>query len=95
MKELILIAEIVFLEIARESFNFPITDTISLSLWIPNDELSTFCEIQVQDSGIDIGKTEIVKIKLVERDFLVNRIKSGSEFRVGVFPKEIALGKIV
>ena len=44
---------------------------------------------------MDIGITEIAKIKLVERDFLVNRIKNGSEFRIGVFPNEIAIGKVI
>lgn len=95
MKELIVIVEIIFLEIARENFNFPITNSIRLSFWIPNDVVSTFSEIQVQNKNIDIGKTEIVKIKLVERDFLVNRIKKGAEFRIGIFPKEIALGKVL
>lgn len=95
MKELILIVEIIFLEIASESFNFPINNSIRLSFWIPNDVVSTFSEIQVQNKNIDIGKTEIVKIKLVKRDFLENRIKKGTEFRIGVFPKEIALGKVL
>jgi len=95
MKELILIVEIVFLEIAKESFNFPITNPIRLSFWIPGDEVSAFSEIQVQNNSIDIGRTEVAKLKLVERDFLVNRIKVDTEFRIGVFPKEIALGKVI
>lgn len=95
MKELILIVEIVFLEIAKESLNFPITKPVRLSFWMPNDKVSTFSEIQIQNDNIDVGITEVVKIKLIERDFLVNRIKSGTEFRIGIFPKEIALGKVI
>lgn len=95
MKELVLIVEITFLETANESFNFPITNPIRSSFWILHDEISTFSEIQVQNENIEIGRTEIVKIKLVERDFLVNRIERGTEFRIGIFPKEIALGKVI
>lgn len=95
MKELFLIVEIVFFEIAKESFSFPITNPIRLSFWISHDKISTFSEIQVENNSIDIGRPEIVTIKLVERDFLVNRIKSGTEFRMGTFPMEIALGKVI
>ena len=95
MKELILTTEIIFLEAARERLNFPVVNSIRMSFWIPNDEFSTFSEIQFQNNRVDIGITEIAKIKLVERDFLVNRIKNGSEFRIGVFPNEIAIGKVI
>jgi len=95
MKELILITEVVFLEIAKERFNFPITNSIRSSFWISECETSTFSEIQVENKIIDIGKPEIVEIKLVEREFLLDRIKSGTKFKIGIFPNEIALGKII
>ncbi|WBV61633.1 hypothetical protein PFY12_05790 [Chryseobacterium camelliae] len=96
MRELNLIAEVVFLEIAKESFNFPITESIRLSFWIPNDKISTFSEIQIQKNAtIDINKPILVKINLLERDFLINKIKEGSEFKMGIFPKAIAFGKII
>lgn len=95
MKELILTVEIIFLEIAQGSFNFPITNSIRLSFWITDDETSTFSELQVQNKQIDIGRSEIVKIKLIERDFLANRIERGTEFRIGIFPEAIAEGKVI
>lgn len=95
MKELILIVEIIFLEIARGRFNFPITNSIRLSFWIPDDEVSTFSEIQVENKQIDIGRSEIVKIKLIERNFLANRIERGTEFGIGIFPEVIAIGKVI
>ncbi len=95
MNELILNAEIIFSEIARDSFSFPITNPIRLSFWIPGDEVSTFSEIQVENKNINIGGAEVVKIKSLERDWLVNRIERGVEFRIGIFPKEIAVGKVI
>ncbi len=95
MKDLLITAEIVFLEIAKDSFNFPIANSIRLSFWILDDSFSTFSEIQFQNNRIDIGKLEVVKIKLIERDFLINRIKTGTEFRMRPFPIEIALGKVI
>ncbi|MDR6781625.1 hypothetical protein ABIE26_001887 [Pedobacter africanus] len=95
MKELILLVEVVFLKKAEESFSFPITAPVRLSFWITDDRASTFSELQIENDAINIGKVEIVKILLLERDFLLNRIKTGTEFRLGTFPEEIAIGKVI
>jgi len=95
MKELALTAEIIFLEIAEKSFRFPVTNYIRLSFWLPGDKVSTFSEVQPQGVSINIGGITIVKVGIVERDFLVDRIKVGTQFRVGVYPQEIAIGKVI
>lgn len=95
MKELVLLAEIIFLETAKNSFNFPIINSVRLSLWFPEGEASTFSEIQIQEKHLEIGKPQIVKIKLMSREFLKNKIIVGSEFKMGTFANAIALGKIV
>ncbi|MCD2425931.1 hypothetical protein LQ567_24320 [Niabella pedocola] len=95
MKEITLTCEIVFLEIAEKYFNFPITNSIRSSFWIADDKVSTFSQIKIPDNNIVLGRTEVVEMTLIERDFLMNRIKSGTEFRMGVFPREIALGRVI
>lgn len=95
MKELILNVEIIFMEIAKESFHFPVTNSIRLSFWLPEQEVSTFSEIQIKNNSIEVGKAKIVEIKLVERDFLFNKIKTGTEFKLGTFPNSIAVGKVI
>ncbi len=95
MKELFLIVDIIFFELAKENFNFPITNPIRTSFWLIDSEHSTFSEIQIQDEYIEIGKICRIGIKLLERDFLQNKIKQGAEFSLGVFPSEIAYGRVV
>ena len=95
MKELILTAEIVFLEAAKDSFNFPIKNSIRLSFWLPDQDKSTFSEIQIENRSIEIGTTEIVEILLAERDYLFSKINIGTNFKMGVFPKIIATGKVI
>ncbi len=95
MKEIKLITEVTFLEIAEGSFNFPITDSIRLSFWILGDRISTFSEIIIDNKIVNVGKIEILEIIIVEREFLINGIKIGAEFELGTFPYAIALGKII
>lgn len=95
MKEIILIVEIVFWGIAKESFKFPITNNIRTSFWLLNSELSTFSELQLLDEEIDIWEKKTALIKIVERDFLKEKLNVGSEFKLGVYPKEIAYGRVV
>lgn len=66
-----------------------------MSFWLPDDKTSTFAEIQVNNKNIDLGKREIVEIKIGDRDLLLNRIEIGTEFRMGTFPNEIAIGKAI
>lgn len=95
MNELVLTAEIVFMEIAKNSFNFPITNSIRLSFWLPKQRVSTFSEIQIDNKSIEIGKPATVKLLLIERDFLINQIKAGTIFEMGVFPNAIATGHVI
>lgn len=95
MKELILIVEIIFLDIAKESFNFPIMNNIRTSFWLLNSELSTFSELQLLDKEIDIWEKKTALIKIVEREFLKEKLNVGSDFKLGVYPQEMAYGRIV
>lgn len=95
MNELVLTAEIVFMEIAKNSFNFPITNSIRLSFWLPEQGVSTFSEIQIDNKSIEIGKSTIVSLLLIERDFLINKIEVGTIFELGVFPNAIATGHVI
>lgn len=95
MNELVLTAEIVFMEIAKNSFNFPITNSIRLSFWLPKQRVSTFSEIQIDNESIEIGKHTTVRLLLIERDFLINQIEVGTIFEMGVFPNAIATGHVI
>lgn len=95
MKELILTVEIIFLDIAKESFKFPIKNNIRTSFWLLNSELSTFSELQLLDKEIDIWEKKTALIKIIERDFLKEKLNLCSEFKLGVYPQEIAYGRIV
>ncbi|SHG15791.1 hypothetical protein SAMN04488522_104679 [Pedobacter caeni] len=95
MERLSLIAEIIFLETAKNSFSFPIGNSIRMSFWLPGDKASTFSEIQINNKIIDLGKHEILEIKLGDIGLLLSRIQKGTEFRMGTFPNEIAIGKVI
>ena len=95
MNEVIILADITFSKKAIDSFIFPINNTIRLSFWLSCDKVSTFSEIKPTTNNLNIGKSERVEIKLIERDFLQNRIKNGIEFSIGTYPNEIAKGKII
>lgn len=94
MKELILRAEVIFFKNANEYFNFPITNPIRVSFWLPNINNSTFSEFK-NLNAVEIGILNIAEIKIVERDFLLNKVKIGTKFKIGVFPDAIASGKII
>ena len=95
MKEIVIIAEILFLEIANKSFNFPITNSIRISLWLSDSNQSTFSEIQLGNEKLEIGENSKVRVKLLEQEFLQNKIKEGTEFMIGTYPEVIAKGKVI
>jgi hypothetical protein len=95
MKEIILIVEIIFLDIAKENFNFPIMNNLRTSFWLLNSELSTFSELQLLDKEVNIWEKNTVLIKIIERDFLKEKLYVGCEFKLGVYPKEMAYGRVV
>jgi hypothetical protein len=43
---------------------------------------------------VDINQTIGVQIRTVETNILAGKLKPEQEFRLGVFPMEIAIGKI-
>lgn len=94
--EILLLAEISFLDKAKESFNFPIFNSIRTSLWLLHAEYSTFSEIVVEPgSFLEIGRLHKVRIKLPESSFLMEKLYPDVEIKLGVFPVEIANGKIL
>ena len=95
MKELTIIAEILFLETAKESFNFPIYNSIRTSFWLRDESDSTFSEITTVNKQMELGEKTNVKIRLLEREFLKGKVLVGTEFNLGVYPKTIAIGKVV
>lgn len=95
MKELILIVEIIFLDIAKENFNFPIMNNIRTSFWLLNSKLSTFSELQLLEEEIDILEKKRALIKIVEREFIKEKLNIGSEFKLGIYPKEMAYGRVI
>ncbi len=95
MKEIILIVEIIFLDFARKSFKFPISNNIRTSFWLLDSDISTFSELQLVDEEFDIWMKQLASLRIVERDFLKEKLNVGGEFKLGVFPKEIAFGRII
>jgi len=94
MKAIFFMADIIFFELSKESFRFPLINSVRTSLWLANTESSTFSEIQIKDEQVEIWKIHNVKIMLIERDFLKDKIKCGIEFKLGTYPKEIAYGRV-
>jgi hypothetical protein len=96
MKDILLIAEIIFFETAKKSFNFPIMNAIRNSFWLSHQNFSTFAEITPLESGFtETNKKYMAQIIIVERDFLQNQLHVGCEFKLGTYPLEIARGKIL
>jgi hypothetical protein len=94
MKELILETELIFFEQAKEFFNFPISNSIRTSFWLLNDNESTPSEVFINNFIIETWKIYTLKVVVMERDFLKDVIKKGVEFKLGLFPHEMAIGKI-
>jgi hypothetical protein len=94
MKEIIFTAEIVFFERAKNYFNFPTFGPLRTSLWLPDAVASTFSEIIATENQIQIWRVCNAQIKVIERDYLKDKIIPGQEFKLGVFPLEIAYGRI-
>lgn len=94
MKELILSIEVIFSKNANKYFNFPITNTVRMSFWLTDGDTSTFSEFKTSNS-VEIGSLNFAEIKIVERDFLLNKVNIGTKFKIGVFPNAIASGKII
>jgi hypothetical protein len=95
MKNITLIVEIIFFEVAKKSFNFPICHSLRTSFWLLGTEFSTFSEIQIIESNIKIWKPCLLKLITVEREFLSDKIKPDVEFKLGTYPFEIGYGKII
>lgn len=95
MKEINLIVNILFLESAKEKFNFPLNNPIRSSFWLPNSTISTFSEIIFENEWVELNKNYRAKIKLLERDFLKGKILKNSKFEVGSYPEKIAQGTII
>lgn len=95
MREVNLKVEITFFEGAKESFNFPIINSIRTSFWLPDSKFSTFSELSFNEEKIEVKKKYQAEIVIIERDFLIGKLEIGSEFKVGTYPKVIAEGKIV
>lgn len=95
MKEMLLDVEVTFIEKAKHSFNFPITNSIRTSFWLKGSNYSTFSEVQKHTEPIQSMKPYRLKIIVGGRDVVVNMLEKGKEFRLGTFPYEIAFGKII
>lgn len=95
MKEINLIVDILFLESAKEKFNFPLNKSIRTSFWLPNSKISTFSEIIFENEKVELNKNYRAKIKLLERDFLRGKMLANSKFEVGSYPEKIAQGEII
>ena len=97
MREKSFKARILFYTSAKGNFNFPISGSIRVSFWLPNSTVSTFSEIApLSITGrIDIWIPTEVRVTILERDFLQKKIIMGAEFKLGVFPHEIAHGEII
>lgn len=95
MKEIIILAEILCLESATKSFNFPISNSVRISFWLKDGNHSTFSEIRLTDTKLEIGKKSIVRIQLLEQEFLKNKIKPDTEFYMGVYPQEVIIGRVI
>ncbi|WP_299221343.1 hypothetical protein [uncultured Aquimarina sp.] len=95
MNEIILIVDIIFLDRAKEAFNFPISNSIRTSFWIEDAENSTFSELIVENENFYLDQYyHNVKIKIVEREFLSEKLHKGVKFKIGIFPNAIAEGQI-
>jgi hypothetical protein len=95
MKDLKILTDVIFHETAQKSFRFPITNPVRISFWFTGADFSTFSEIAQQDKALELLTPCQVTIKIIERDFLKNKVKEGVEFKLGTFPFETASGKIL
>ncbi|KQT28486.1 hypothetical protein ASG22_19995 [Chryseobacterium sp. Leaf405] len=95
MREISLIADIVFFESAQEKFNFALKNSIRISFWLPDSTVSTFSEIIFDNERIELNKNYKARINLIERDFLKGRLSENCEFKIGNYPMTIGKGKIL
>lgn len=94
MKEVSLLVQINFCELARKRFVFPLNNSIRTSFWLVDSNSSTFSEVTFNDS-IELNKNYNAKIKLVYRDFLKNKLNEKTNFEIGTYPEMIAKGIII
>ena len=96
MKEILLEAKIIMFDKAQKFFKFPITsEYIRISLWLNGDKVSTFSEIRPFETPINVNISSHVTVLIVEREFLKGRLTKEVEFKLGVYPEEIATGVIL
>lgn len=95
MKNITLIADIIFLETAEKNFNFPIQNSIRISFWLPDSKGSTFSEVHFYSKNVEKEKFYRVEIIVAENDLLKDKIKENCDFYIGTYPYKIAYGKII
>lgn len=95
MKNIIITADVIFFNSAKKGFNFPIKNSIRTSFWLFEDKASTFSEVQFFDNQIEPWVIYRATVKIGDGDFLQGRIAEGVEFKLGLYPFEFAIGRIV
>jgi hypothetical protein len=95
MKTSKLQVNICFLENAKERFNFPIKNPVRISFWLLNDVQSTPCELLINGFEVDVQKKYTIEITVIEQAFLAKKLLPNRAFKIGLFPIEIASGKII
>ncbi|HVU95338.1 MAG TPA: hypothetical protein VHE34_08945 [Puia sp.] len=96
MEDVLMIAEVNFIENTKIGFKFPVMNPIRMSFWISPENPSTPAEITPLGTGfMEPGKKYMAEIAIIDRDFLKDQLHVGCEFKLGTFPVQIAQGKIM
>ncbi len=83
-------AQLCFNTFALESFNFPIRNTIRISLWTDESLHSTPSEIEFNKEEVSINEFVAVNISVIKG----LDIKIGDSFNIGIYPNIIGKGTV-
>lgn len=87
--------EVVFSQEAARFFNFPINNTIRLSLWEEANGYSTPSELTFNES-VNIGRPTMAKCEFIKHGYYSNvEVAKDTIYRVGTFPLDYGLVKVI
>jgi hypothetical protein len=92
-KEIKIKSKVFFNENATRFYNFPIKNNIHISIWLANNNFSSFSEITVVNP-IEISSWIEIEILIISNESNSDNLV-GKEFFLGVFPNAIANGTII
>lgn len=82
--------DLIFNDLAKEYFRFPIRNPIRISFWTKASVHSSPCEITFEDEKVDVKEKVRADIIVIDID-----IKENDTFFLGVFPHIIGEGVVL